>query len=81
MKKSLYYKFKETSLAVDESTACDHMKELEKTVDYESSMRENVLRVDQCTRPKFRIWKSLDCRLVCLIRLSTQLQHVRKRRC
>ena len=40
MKKSLCYKFKETSLAVDASMAYDHMKELEKTVDYESFMRE-----------------------------------------
>ena len=40
MKKSLYYKFKETSLAVDASMAYDHMKELEKTVDYVSFTRE-----------------------------------------
>ena len=40
MKKSLYYKFKETSLAVDASMAYDQMKELEKTGDYESFMRE-----------------------------------------
>ena len=40
MKKSLYYEFKETSLAVDASMAYDHMKELEKMVDYESFMRE-----------------------------------------
>ena len=40
MKKSLYYEFKETSLAVDASMAYDHMKELEKIVDYESFMRE-----------------------------------------
>ena len=40
MKKSLYYKFNEISLAVDASMAYDHMKELEKTEDYESFMRE-----------------------------------------
>ena len=40
MKKSLYCKFKETSLSVDASVACDQMKELEKTVDYEAFMRE-----------------------------------------
>ena len=40
MKNSLYYKFKEPSLAVDASMAYDQMKELEKTVDYESFMRE-----------------------------------------
>ena len=40
MNKSLYYKFKETWLAVDASMAYDQMKELEKTVDYESFMRE-----------------------------------------
>ena len=40
MKKSLFCKFKETSLSVDASVACDQMKELEKTVDYEAFMRE-----------------------------------------
>ena len=40
IKKSPYCKFKETLLAVDASVAYDHMKELEKTVDYESFMRE-----------------------------------------
>ena len=38
--KKLYYKFKETSLTVDASVAHDQMKELEKTVDNESFMKE-----------------------------------------
>ena len=44
MKKSLYYRFKETSLslAVDASIAHGQMRELEKTVDYESFMRESI---------------------------------------
>ena len=37
---SLYNKFKGTSLAVDASMAYDQTKELEKTVDYESFMKE-----------------------------------------
>ena len=40
MKKTLYHGFKESSLAVDASMAYDQMNELEKTVDYESFMRE-----------------------------------------
>ena len=40
MKISFYYKFKETSLAVDASMAYDQMIELEKTVDCESFMKE-----------------------------------------
>ena len=40
MKKSLCCKFKEPSLPVDASMAYDQKKELEKTVDYESFMRE-----------------------------------------
>ena len=40
MKKSFCCKFKEISLAVDASMACDQMKEVEKIVDYESFMRE-----------------------------------------
>ena len=39
-KKSLHYKFKETSLAIDASMAYDQMQELEQTVDYESLMKE-----------------------------------------
>ena len=38
--KSLFYKFKETSLAVDALMAYDQMKDLEKIVDCELFMRE-----------------------------------------
>ena len=73
IKNSFYDKFKETSLAIDASMAYDHTKELEQTVDFESCMKEwNALRVSRCANPKFRHWRSLDCRKNCPIQWSKQ---------
>ena len=47
--KSLFYRFKETSLAVDASMAYDQMEDLEKTVDYELFMRECLACESVCT--------------------------------
>ena len=52
MKKSLCYKFKETSLAIDASMAYDQSSELEQTVDYESFMKE-CLACESVCKSKF----------------------------
>ena len=67
--KKLYYKFKETSLAVDASVAHDQMKELEKTVDNESFMKE-CLACESVYKSKISTLEILDCRKACSIRWS-----------
>ena len=41
--------------------ACDQMKEPEKTVDYESFMRDCLACESVPHDQNFRVWKSLDC--------------------